>query len=79
MSKPKREVNHRPVKALAFKMRRDFDTGRAVVEVTYRCPGCRKLHSRRESYLAIPANFRAVGYAEPCGAHITVTMPWAER
>lgn len=66
----------KPVRAHTFHMERD-ETGRAETTVTFLCPFCGVDHTRRESYLAIPANFEVAGYGLDCG-HVSVAMPWYE-
>lgn len=67
--------NNLPVVAQDFSLVRDFKTGRATAKITFVCPNCGKLHSRREIYLQIPARFGVVGYMLACG-YVRVVMPW---
>lgn len=64
--------------ALSFKMERDETTGQATTIVEFRCPNCKQLHTQREIYSAIPANFSVVYYRLECG-EVNVAMPWADK
>jgi hypothetical protein len=61
---------------MSYKLNR-ADDGRAEAIVQWFCEKCKCLHQRRESYLAIPANFESVGYyMKDCNQFVDVKMPW---
>jgi hypothetical protein len=53
---------------------RALRNGLKEARLTFDCPACGKKHTAREVYRA--ANFDKPGYHLPCGADITLLMPW---
>lgn len=65
------------VRAQGYSLERE-PGGQATATVTFVCPHCDELHSRREIYSQVPPRFFVVGYSLECG-YVRVAMPWAKR